>query len=165
VSESEHGPEWRADEIGRLYDRIGAIREYRIGLIRELENTGRNGQLQRILDETQAVIDALTDRIEFLIEHGAAWYERDAEGGTAGELRRQLWDYLQAEAETIELWERDHTRRPLPEVEHELTQLHTNFRRDLERLDLLLKEKARGSDPSADGKESASKTAKDVRKE
>jgi len=141
VSESGHGPEWRAHEIGRLYDRIGAVREFRIGTIRELESKGRNEQLQRILDETQSVIDALTDRIEFLIEHGAAWYEQDASGSAADELRRRLWDYLQAEGQMIEVWERERTRGPLPEVEHELAQLHSNFLRDLERLDRVLKEK------------------------
>jgi hypothetical protein len=141
VSESEHGPEWRAGEIGHLYDRIGTIREYRIGVIRELEHEGRNGQLQRILDETQSVINALTDRVEFLIEHGAAWYEQEPDGSAAGELRRQLWSYLQVEAEMIEVWEREHTRGPLPEIEHALTELHATFLRDLERLDRVLKEK------------------------
>jgi hypothetical protein len=140
LTEMEHGAQWRADEIGRLYDRIGEIREYLIGMIRELESTGQIAQLQRVLDETQAVINALSDRIEFLVEYGAEWYEKEGAGDASDGLR-ELWDYLQAEAELIEEWEEEHKRGPLPEIEHRLTQLHENFLRGLDRLDRLLKEK------------------------
>lgn len=139
MSEAEQGAAWRGEEIGRLYDRIGAIREHRLAAIGELENTGRDEELQRILDETQAVIDALTDRIEFLIEHGAEWYDQDAGDGPRSELRR-LWDYLEAEAKLIEEWEREHLQRPLQDIAEELRRLHASFRRDIEELDRELKE-------------------------
>jgi hypothetical protein len=138
MTEGGADPEWRAKEIGRLYDRIGAIRDYRIQVIRELENTGQNERLQRILDETQAVIDALTDKIEFFIEHGAAWFEHVADSREARDIRARLWRCLEAQERRIERWEREHKGRPVPELERELKALHTGFRRDLSELERVL---------------------------
>ena len=135
VTAKDYEPEWRTDQIGRLYDKIGSIRENRIHIIRELEGTGQDARLQRILDETQAVVDAVADRIEFLVEHGQSWLEDGIGNSAAAQLRADLWECLEAEARAVEMWEREHEHRPLPEIVEELTRLHNTFRSGLERLE------------------------------